>query len=218
MPSCYQCNDSKREISEKIYTRDELGLPKDAFVFACFNANNKITSVEFDIWMNLLRKVGNSVLWLYKSNDFSVKNLKKESKKRGIQSSRLIFADRFSNKNHLSRIRSADLFLDTFNYNAHTTASDSLWSGGPVLTKHGQSISARVCSSLLTALNLEEMIVKDNNEYEKKALFIATNKSYLMDLKVRLNKNKKNSELYNTEKFTRNLEHLYIKMIEKFKN
>ena len=212
MPNCYQCNDSDRKTSEKKYSKYELGLPEDAFVFACFNANNKITPVEFEIWMNILKKIKNSVLWLYKSNKYSVINLKKESEKRGVESSRIIFADRVSNEEHLSRIKCADLFLDTFNYNAHTTASDALWSGVPVLTKQGESFSARVCSSLLTALSLEELIVKDCIEYEEKAIAIASSQLYLQDLKNRLTKNRTKSTLFDTKKFTENLEKIYIKL------
>ena len=164
--------------------------------------------------MNLLKKIKNSVLWLYKSNDYSVVNLKKESEKRGVQSSRIIFADRVSNEEHLSRIKFADLFLDTFNYNAHTTASDALWAGVPVITKKGESFSARVCSSLLTALNLEELIVKDTVEYEKKAFSIATNKKYLRDLKYHLIHQRTNSTLFDTKKFTENLEKIYIRLVK----
>ena len=214
MPNCYQCNDSNRKTSEKKFSKTKLGLPEDAFVFACFNANNKITSAEFDIWMNLLKKIKNSVLWLYKSNNHSVINLKKESEKKGVKSSRIIFADRVSNEDHLSRIKCADLFLDTFNYNAHTTASDALWSGVPVITKQGESFSARVCSSLLTSLSLEELIVEDSVEYEKKAFSIATNSIYLQDLKYRLNQNRTNSTLFDTKIFTENLEKKYIKLIK----
>ena len=154
MPDCYQCNDSQRAESKKIFKKSDLGLSDDNFIFACFNANNKITSEEFDIWMNLLKKIDNSILWLYKSNDYSATNLKKESEKRGVESSRIIFAERVSNDLHLSRIRCADLFLDTFNYNAHTTASDALWANIPIITRQGKSFSARVCSSLLKSLNL----------------------------------------------------------------
>ena len=214
MPNCYQCNDSNRKTSEREFSKTQLGLPENAFVFACFNANNKITSTEFDIWMNLLKKIQNSVLWLYKSNNYSVINLKKESEKRGVESSRIIFADRISNEEHLSRIKFADLFLDTFNYNAHTTASDALWSGVPVITKQGKSFSARVCSSLLTSLSLEELIVKDNLEYEEKAFCIATNRAYLKDLKYRLKQSRTKSSLFDTKGFTENLEKIYIKLVK----
>ena len=214
MPSCYQCNDSNRKTSNKKFNKTELGLPKNAFVFACFNANNKITAAEFDIWISLLRKIKNSVLWLYKSNSCSAINLKKESENRGVESSRIIFAERVSNEDHLSRIKCADLFLDTFNYNAHTTASDALWSGVPIVTKQGESFSARVCSSLLTSIGLEELIVKESFEYEEKALSIATNRKYLEDLKYRINQSRTNSNLFNTKIFTENLEKIYIKLVK----
>ena len=213
MPNCYQCNDSNRKTSKKEFRKTQLGLPENAFVFACFNANNKITTTEFDIWMSLLKKIKNSVLWLYKSNNYSAINLKKESEKRGVESSRIIFADRVSNEDHLSRIKCADLFLDTFNYNAHTTASDALWSGVPVITKQGKSFSARVCSSLLTSLSLEELIVKDNVEYEEKAFSIATNSTYLKDLKYRLKQSRTKSSLFDTKEFTENLEKIYIQLV-----
>ncbi len=214
MPDCYQCNDSKRLVSKNIFKKSDLGLSEDDFIFSCFNANNKISPNEFDIWMNLLKRIKNSFLWLYKSNDYSVINLKKESEKRGVDSSRIIFADRIPNEEHLSRIRCADLFLDTFNVNAHTTASDALWAGVPIITKQGQSFAARVCSSLLTSLNLEELIVKDNAKYEEKAFNIATNPDYLKKLKYKLNQNKFNSSLFDSKKFTRNIEELYIKLID----
>ena len=216
MPDCYQCNDNLRAVSKKIFKKSDLGLNDDNFIFACFNANNKITSEEFDIWMNLLKRIDNSNLWLYKSNDYSANNLKKESEKRGVESSRIIFADRVSNDLHLSRIKCADLFLDTFNYNAHTTASDALWANIPIITRQGKSISARVCSSLLKSLELDELIVKNNAEYQEKALFIAKNKNYLKELKYRLNQNKLKSPLFDSEKFTRNLEKLYLKLIKEF--
>ena len=126
-----------------------------------------------------------------------------------------LFADKVSNELHLSRLRCADLFLDTFNYNAHTTASDALWANIPIITKQGKSFSARVCSSLLKSLNLDDLIVKDNAEYEEKALHIAKNKDYLMELKDRLNQNKLKSPLFDSEKFTKNIEKLYFKLIKK---
>ena len=213
MPDCYQCNDSQRLVSKKIFKKIHLGLNEDDFIFCCFNANNKISPSEFNIWMNLLKKVKNSFLWLYRSNDYSVINLKKEAEKRGVESSRIIFADRVPNEEHLSRIRCADLFLDTFKVNAHTTASDCLWAEVPVITKQGKSFSSRVCSSLLTSLNLEELIVKNNVEYEEKAFSIATNSTYLKDLKYRLKQSRTKSSLFDTKEFTENLEKIYIKLV-----
>ena len=213
MPNCYQCNDSKRLVSKKIFQKGDFGLSEQNFVFACFNANNKISLVEFKIWMNLLKKVKNSILWLYKSNKYSMINLKKEAEKQGIQSKRIIFADRVSNEDHLARIKFADLFLDTFNYNAHTTASDALWGGVPIVTKQGKSFSARVCSSLLTALDLEELITKDNVEYENLAYRIASDKPYLISLRKKLKEEKLTSSLFDSEKFTKNLENIYEELI-----
>ena len=214
MPDCYQCNDSERLVSKKLFKKKDLGLSEDDFIFSCFNANNKISPNEFDIWMNLLKRVKNSFLWLYKSNDYSVINLQKESEKRGVASSRIIFADRVPNQDHLSRIKCADLFLDTFNVNAHTTASDCLWAGVPLITKQGESFSARVSSSLLTSLNLEELIVKDNAEYEEKAFYIATNSAYLNKLKYHLSQNKFKSSLFDSKKFTKNIEDIYMNLVK----
>ena len=166
---------------------------------------------QFNIWMSRL-KSKSSILWLYKSNNYSMMNLKKK-RKQGIQSKRIIFAEKVSNEDHLARIKFADLFLDTFNYNAHTTASDALWSGVPIVTKQGKSFSARVCSSLLTALNLEELITKDNVEYENLAYKIATDKSYLISLRKKLKEEKLTSSLFDSEKFTKNLENIYEELI-----
>ena len=213
MPSCYQCNDSQRIESKKIFQKSDFGLSEDTFIFACFNANNKITLEEFEIWMSLLKKVKNSIFWLYKSNDYSIINLKKEAEKQGIQSERIIFADRVSNEDHLARIKFADLFLDTFNYNAHTTASDALWAGIPIITKQGESFSARVCSSLLAALNLEQLVTKDNAEYENLAYKIASDKSYLMSIRKKLKEEKLTSSLFDSKKFTKNLENIYEELI-----
>ena len=213
MPNCYQCNDSQRIESKKIFQKSDFGLSEDTFIFACFNANNKVTLEEFEIWMSLLKKVKNSIFWLFKSNNYSIINLKKEAEKQGIQSTRIIFADRVSNEDHLARIKLADLFLDTFNYNAHTTASDALWAGVPIVTKKGKSFSARVCSSLLTALNLEELITKDNVEYENLAYRIASDKSYLMSIRKKLKEEKLTSSLFDSEKFTKNLENIYEELI-----
>ena len=195
-------------VAETRYSENMVYFQKDK--------KNKITLEEFEIWMSLLKKVKKSILWLFKSNNYSIINLKKEAEKQGIQSTRIIFADRVSNEDHLARIKFADLFLDTFNYNAHTTASDALWANIPIITRQGKSFSARVCSSLLKSLELDELIVKNNTEYEEKALFIAKNKNYLKELKFRLNQNKLKSSLFDSEKFTRNLEKLYLKLIKGF--
>ena len=144
MPHCYQPNDDTREISDLPRTRKDYNLPEDAFVFCCFNSSYKITPSEYDIWMRLLAKKESSVLWLRKTNKQAEENLKKEAEKRGIDSKRIIFTEKVSMEEHLQRHQFADLFLDTFNYNAHTTASDALWAGLPLVTKTGQQYAARV--------------------------------------------------------------------------
>ena len=133
--------DRSRKVSEKPLTRQEFNLPEDSFVFCCFNNSFKITPKEFDVWMRLLSKINGSVLWLLKTNISSEINLQNEAKKRGIQSERLIFADKLPIEEHLARQKLADLFLDTFTFNAHTTASDALWVGLPVLTKVGKGFA-----------------------------------------------------------------------------
>jgi predicted O-linked N-acetylglucosamine transferase (SPINDLY family) len=151
LPDSYQVNDSSREISNRQFKRSELGLPDDGFVFCCFNNNYKISPFEFDIWMRLLAEVEGSVFWLLRGNKWAEANLRKEAVARGIDASRIVFAEKMSLPNHLARHRCADLFLDTFNVNAHTTASDALWSGLPVVTKLGEGFPARVAGSLLNA-------------------------------------------------------------------
>ena len=144
LPNSYQPNDNKRFISDKAITREEAELPIDSFVFCCFNDNYKITPKEFDIWMRLLNKVEGSVLWLLRSNSSAEMNMKREAVARGIDAERLVFAEKMPHAEHLARHRLADLFLDTFNVNAHTTASDALWAGLPIITKLGENFAARV--------------------------------------------------------------------------
>ncbi len=143
LPGSYQANDSARAVSARVFTRAELGLPENAFVFCSFNNNYKITPAEFDIWMRLLARVPGSVLWLLQDNEWAAANLRREAQARGIDPARLIFAERAPNGEHLARQRCADLFLDTFKVNAHTTASDALWVGLPLVTRLGNSFVAR---------------------------------------------------------------------------
>ena len=158
LPHTYQANDSKRLIGSRFFTREELGLPKKGFIFCCFNNNFKILPPIFDSWMRILNAVEGSSLWLFEDNKYAHANLKLQAEIRGINPSRLIFAERLDLPEHLARHRSADLFLDTIPYNAHTTASDALWSGLPVLTLIGQSFPARVAASLLYAIGLPELV------------------------------------------------------------
>ena len=171
----------------------------------------------FDIWMRLLDQVEGSVLWLLKANQSAERNLRKEASKRGIDPSRLIFAERVPLSNHLARHRLADLFLDTFNYNAHTTASDALWAGLPVLTKMGESFPSRVAGSLLNAVKLPELITTTAREYEDTALRLATHPDDLRVLKEKLRRNVKTTALFDAELFTKNIEAAFTQMFERLK-
>lgn len=218
LPHCYQPNDDKRKTSNKENTREDFNLPKNAFVFCCFNKTYKIGFLEFNIWMKILKKINNSVLWLLKTNVWAMQNLKLEAKKNGINPNRLIFAERINVADHLNRHKHADLFLDTFNYNAHTTASDALWSGLPVITKQGKQFAARVASSLLNSLDLNELITKNVGEYEKLILELASDKNKLQKIKKKLLNNKYKKPLFDTERYTKNFENGLQKTYENYLN
>jgi predicted O-linked N-acetylglucosamine transferase (SPINDLY family) len=217
LPGSYQVNDSSRKISDKVMQRSDAGLPEDAFVFCCFNNPYKITPEVFDIWMSLLKKVEGSVIWLLQANSSVVQNLGKEAEKRGIDAGRLIFANRLPLPEHLARQRLADLFLDTFNYNAHTTASDALWAGLPVVTKLGEGFASRVGGSLLNAVGLPELITSSAQVYADVALMLAEDPQKLNILKARLGDNLKKSTLFNSALFARHLEMAYVQMYRRLK-
>jgi predicted O-linked N-acetylglucosamine transferase (SPINDLY family) len=214
LPNSYQANDDIRNISDRKFSREELGLPEDAFVFTCFNNNYKITPTTFDSWMRILSLVKGSVLWLLADNPMAKDNLIKEALARGIDSSRLVFAERLPIPEHLARHDLADLFIDTLPYNAHTTCSDALWAGLPVLTLMGHTFPGRVSSSLLSAIGLSELVTHTQGEYEALAIELATNPKKLGDLKLKLANNRLIAPLFNTLLFTKNLEAAYIKMHE----
>ncbi len=209
LPNTYMPTDNTREISSRNISKKEFNLPEDGFVFCCFNNHYKITSEEFDIWMKLLSKVENSVLWLSNSNHFSEVNLKKEAIKRNVDPYRLIFAERVPMKDHLARYQLADLFLDTFNFNAHSTACEALWGGLPVITKEGRGFPARVASSLLHAIGLPELITKSKKEYEELILELVHNPKKLSIIKQKLAGNRLSQPLFKTEQYTKDLEYGY---------
>ena len=215
LPNSYQANDTKRKISEKKFLREDLSLPKESFVFCCFNNNYKITPNMFDVWARLLKKIDNSVLWLIEGNSEATENLKKEAKIRNIDGSRLIFAKRMKLEDHLARHKNADLFLDTLPYNAHTTASDSLWAGLPVLTCLGNAFPGRVAASLLRSLDLPELITYSENEYIAKAEEFALNPEKLRLIKNKLDANKFSKPLFNAELFCRSLESAFKIVFDK---
>ena len=216
LPNSYQVNDRKRLISERQFTKRELGLPEDGFVFCCFNNNFKILPATFASWMRILKAVEGSVLWLFKDNSWIVENLKKEASKHGIDGGRLVFVERMPLSEHLARHRQADLFLDTLPYNAHTTSSDALWAGLPVLTLMGESFASRVAASLLNAMDLPELITNTQEEYEAMAIKLATHPHKLADIKLKLAKNRLTAPLFDTPLFTKNLEAAYFKMVERY--
>ncbi len=216
LPNSFMVTDNTRKISKRVITRSEMGLPEKGFVFCCFNNNYKISSNEFDIWMRILTKVEGSVLWLRRSNEWSSANFRKEAKKRGVNPSRLIFAEKVPMEEHLARHRLADLFIDTFNYNAHTTATEALWLDLPIVTKIGKAFASRVASSLLKAIELPELITKTENEYEALILKLAKNPKFLMRIRRKLKINRLSKPLFNTELFTQNLENVYQRIYQQY--
>jgi predicted O-linked N-acetylglucosamine transferase (SPINDLY family) len=206
LPDCYQPNDNRRIVSSRQSKRNEFGLPENGFVFCCFNANYKISSKEFCIWMRILKRVPGSVLWLLKSNKWAEENLRAFAANSNIDDSRLIFADKVSNAEHLERHRHVDLFLDTFNVNAHTTASDALWTCTPIITKIGKQFAARVSASLLCCLGMNELVCNDEKEYEELAVKLAKNPTDLQNIKHELTNKVRNSSLFDTDTYTSNFE------------
>ncbi len=206
LPNSYQPNDNQRMIAPRSVSRSEAGLPENGFVFCCFNNSYKISSSEFDIWMRLLDDVEGSVLWLLNTNEFAKTNLKAEAKKRNIDSERIVFADWVPQDEHLARFKLADLFVDTFICNAHTTASDALWAGVPVVTMVGDQFPARVAASLLYAVGLGELVTSSRADYEHLIKTLATDPARLRALREHLEGDRMRLPLFDTERYTRNFE------------
>ena len=214
LPDSCQVN-SKRPVASSTPTRQACGLPEDAFVFCCFNNNYKITPEFFDVWMRLLAANPGSVLWLRKENADAERNLRDAARERGIDASRLLFADRLPlYEDHLARHRQADLFLDTLPYNAHTTASDALWVGLPLVTCTGRTFASRVAASLLHAVGLPELVTHSIADYESLAMTLAADPALLNDCKRRLAENRHTCPLFDTARFARHIEAAYIRMWE----
>jgi protein O-GlcNAc transferase len=214
LPHCYQPNDTKRQIAPRAPTRSEYGLPDRAFVFCCFNGSYKISPTFFGIWMRILKAVPGSVLWLLSVDSSMVGNLRSEASARGVASDRLIFGDGMPLPEHLARHRLADLFLDTFPINAHTTASDALWAGLPVLTCSGSTFASRVAGSLLRAVGLPELMTTTTEEYESKAIEYASNPRKMAGVKEKLARNLGTTPLFDIDRYTRGLESAYTRMHE----
>jgi len=212
LPDSYQVNDRKRPISERTLTRTDLGLPAEGFVFCCFNNSYKITPQVLDRWRRILMAVDGSVLWLLQDNEKAAENLRIEATHRGLDPERLVFAPRVDLEDHLARHRVADLFLDTLPCNAHTTASDALWAGLPVLTLPGQTFAGRVAASLLTAVGLPELIAASVDDYESLAVQFGRDPGTLTAMRSKLDANRLSTPLFNTERYTKKLEWAFREM------
>jgi protein O-GlcNAc transferase len=213
LPDCYQINDDTKVIGSRFKKRSDVGLNENDFVFCSFNKNSKISPVIFKTWMNILTNTKNTVLWLYLKNEETKQNLYKEAERHNISKQRIIFASNVPLEDHLSRYQFADLFLDTYPYTSHVTASDCLWSGTPLLSICGNSFASRVSSSLLHSLHLDELITYNLDEYEKKAIDLFFNKNELKKIKDKLNINKKKNSLFNTKLVTKQIEDIYLNLV-----
>ncbi|MDR3462923.1 MAG: tetratricopeptide repeat protein [Beijerinckiaceae bacterium] len=214
LPHCYQPNDRKRAIAPLSASRASYNLPEDGFVFCCFNNPYKIPDFVFNLWMDLLRELPGSVLWLFATNEIATTNLRHHAAARGIDPNRLVFAPRRPNSEHLARLKLADLFLDTLPYNAHTTASDALWAELPVLTCLGDTFAGRVAASLLTAVGLPELITDSLEAYKTKALALAQDPSELRRIRRKLAANRLVTPLFDSDRYVRNFEAALTRMFE----
>ena len=214
VPHTLFATDDKREIAERTPLRSEENLPEQGLVFCCFNNSHKITPEVFDVWMRILQRAPESVLWIRSAGSSMEKNLCEEAQKREVDPKRLIFAGRVeSMAQHLARYRLADLFLDTFPFCAQTTASDALWAGVPVVTCVGESSMSRICASMLHTLDMLELVTNSLQEYEQKVLELAQNEQKLREVKQQLAYQTQVSPLFNTALYTRNIEKAYLAMI-----
>lgn len=215
LPHCYQVNDRKRTIADTQPTRAASGLPPTGFVYCCFNSNYKISPQTLDCWMRILHQVDGSVLWLLEDHPITTQNLRQEAGKRGIDPQRLVFASRVPLPEHLARHRLAGLFLDTLPYNAHTTASDALWSGLPVVSCPGEAFASRVAASLLNAIGLPELITPTTAAFEALAVELALNPTRLEAIRSRLANNRLTTPLFDSHLFARHMENAYLQMVQR---
>ena len=211
LPHCYQPNDSQRKVGS-LPTRAAVGLPEQGMVFCSFNQTVKFTPQMMDIWCSLLRAAPSSVLWLLDHQEPSRENLRREVVRRGVDSQRLVFAPRIPLEQHLGRLQLADLALDTYPYTSHTTGSDALRAGVPLLTRMGETFASRVAGSLLHAIGVPELITYSADEYLSRAISLAKNPQSLVDFRAKIRKQRDTSPLFDTARFTRNLEQLFEQM------
>ena len=205
MPDVYQVSDRKRTVAA-VPSREDCGLPLDRFVFCSFNNNFKYTPEVFATWMHILRRVPASVLWLLSDNPWAEANLRKQAEQHGLEPGRLLFAGRIAPDAYLARFGVADLFLDTYPFNAGTTANDALWMELPLLTYSGRTFASRMAGSLLSCAGLTELITYNLRDYEEKAVELATAPEQCRRIRDRLREAKANGPLFDTPRFVRNLE------------
>jgi predicted O-linked N-acetylglucosamine transferase (SPINDLY family) len=212
LPDTYYPNDDKRPIAPKQIGRSEAGLPRDGFVFCCFNNAYKLNPATFGAWMRMLLAVPGSVLWLYRSNPAMETNLRREASARGVDPARLVFAANLPPEQHLARHGLADLCLDTGPYNAHTTACDALWTGVPIVTWLGETFPSRVAGSVLHAIGLDELVAPSFAAYEALAIDLARNPVRLSRIRTKLADNRNTTPLFDTRRLTRHIESAYVTM------
>jgi len=212
LPGCYLPYASQQKISAITPSRAKCVLPEEGFVFCCFNNSYKITPAMYDVWMRLLKAVPGSVLWLRENNRWVAANLRREAESRGVAADRLVFASKWPLPEHLSRYRLADLYLDTFPYNAHSMAGDVLWAGCLLLTMSGHTFASRVAGSLLRTVGLPELVTESLEQYEELALRLAQNHQELSELRSRLAANRDTCSLFDCQRFARHLEQAYLHM------
>jgi len=216
MPDCYQANDRKREVSAKMRDRTDYGFPADSVVFCAFNDPRKLMPDIFDVWMSILARVPKSFLWLYSPRDEITENLKREAEQRGINAGRLKFAPFAPQEEHLARYHACDLFLDTPIYTGHTTASDALWNGCPLVTIMGNAFPARVGASILRAAGFPELVTSSYADYEDLAVRIGLDDELRCGLRKRIEAVRDTCALFDTPRFTRHLEWAYEHMWDEY--
>lgn len=213
LPDCYQINDRHREIAERTPTRTECGLPEHGFVFCCFNLSYKILPDVFARWMRIMRAFTGSVLWLLETNPWAVENLRRAAAAQEVDPGRLVFAPRKPMPEHLARYRLADLALDTFPYTSHTTASDALWAGCPLVTCMGETFASRVAGSILINAGMRELVTESSEAYEKLVENLVGAPDQLRDVRRRLQEGRNSCALFDTPRFVKNLECAYEQML-----
>lgn len=212
LSNCFYPKDNSRNISSKKFLRSDFDIDENSFVFCSFNNSYKITKEEFKIWMRILKNVNNSYLVLLSNNDHMKNNIKNEAIKNNVDSKFIKFVNYINYEEHMARHQICDLFLDSFNYNAHTSAVDSIWAELPILTKVGKSFSSRICGSILSSLGFSDLITYSNKEYEEQAIYFGNNKNKILNIKNKIKESKKKNNLYDIKKYTHKLEQAFEKI------